>query len=119
MSLNEISVSRATSSGSVQPADRPPVSRKDLLDAIASEEVFDKLYIELSHKTIQAYQASGRKRCAIKLHAGLAGLEQYVSFAGSRSSEWNADAACDRAVQSSRTTSRGSKAVLTTPSSLR
>lgn len=77
MSLNEISTSTSFSPGSIQPADRPPVSRKDLLDAISDQDVFDKLYIDLSHKTIQAYQTSGRKRCAIKLHAGLAGLEQF------------------------------------------
>lgn len=79
MSLNEISASSSTSTGPIQPADRPPVSRKDLLSAISKQEVFDKLYIDLSHKTIQAYQTSGRKRCEIKLHAGLAGLEQSVS----------------------------------------
>ncbi|GAA5838208.1 hypothetical protein JCM5353_006041 [Sporobolomyces roseus] len=57
MSLNEISASSSTSTGPIQPADRPPVSRKDLL----------------------TYQTSGRKRCAIKLHAGLAGLEHHRS----------------------------------------
>ncbi|GAA5988713.1 hypothetical protein JCM5350_001988 [Sporobolomyces pararoseus] len=79
MSLNEISPSRPTSPTSSQPADRPPVSRKDLLDAISDRTTFDKLYVELSQKTIQAYQTSGRKRCALKLHAGLAGLENHRS----------------------------------------
>ncbi|GAA5964623.1 hypothetical protein JCM3765_007645 [Sporobolomyces pararoseus] len=79
MSLNEISPSRPTSPAASQPADRPPVSRKDLLDAISDQTIFDKLYIDLSQKTIQAYQTSGRKRCAIKLHAGLAGLENHRS----------------------------------------
>ncbi|GAA5902878.1 transport protein particle complex II subunit TRS130 [Sporobolomyces salmoneus] len=79
MSLNEISPSRPTSPTSSQPADRPPVSRKDLLDAISDQAVFDRLYIDLSQKTIQAYQLSGRKRCAIKLHAALAGLEHHRS----------------------------------------
>lgn len=78
MSLNEISPSRPTSPATSQPADRPPVSRKDLLDAISDRTTFDKLYVELSQKTIQAYQTSGRKRCALKLHAGLAGLEKCV-----------------------------------------
>lgn len=78
MSLNEITPSRPTSPSSAQPAERPPVSRQDLLQAISDQAVFDRLYIELSQRTIQAYQTSGRKRCAIKLHAGLAGLEQSV-----------------------------------------
>lgn len=78
MSLNEISPSRPSTTASPKTAERPPVSRKDLLDAIADQTVFDKLYVDLSQKTIQAYQTSGRKRCAIKLHAGLAGLEQSV-----------------------------------------
>ncbi|GAA5937732.1 transport protein particle complex II subunit TRS130 [Sporobolomyces koalae] len=82
MSLNEIAPSRPTSPASSQPAERPPVSRKDLLEAISDRSVFDKLYIDLSHKTIQAYQLSGRKRCAIKLHAGLAGLETHRARPG-------------------------------------
>ncbi|GAA5847602.1 hypothetical protein JCM3766R1_000806 [Sporobolomyces carnicolor] len=79
MSLNEISPSRPSTTASPKTAERPPVSRKDLLDAIADQAVFDKLYVDLSQKTIQAYQTSGRKRCAIKLHAGLAGLEHHRS----------------------------------------
>ncbi|GAA5881145.1 hypothetical protein JCM16303_004817 [Sporobolomyces ruberrimus] len=79
MSLNEITPSRPTSPSSAQPAERPPVSRQDLLQAISDQAVFDRLYIELSQRTIQAYQTSGRKRCAIKLHAGLAGLEHHRS----------------------------------------
>ncbi|GAA5971043.1 hypothetical protein JCM21900_002788 [Sporobolomyces salmonicolor] len=76
MSLNEII---PTSSSAMSTPNRPPVSRKDLLDAISKQEVFDKLYVDLTHRTIQAYQASGRKRCSIKLHAGLAALEHHRS----------------------------------------
>ncbi|GAA5867144.1 hypothetical protein JCM1840_001497 [Sporobolomyces johnsonii] len=76
MSLNEII---PTSSSAPSPPNRPPVSRKDLLNAISKQEVFDKLYVDLTHRTIQAYQASGRKRCSIKLHAGLAALENHRS----------------------------------------
>ncbi|CEQ40052.1 SPOSA6832_01657 [Sporobolomyces salmonicolor] len=76
MSLNEII---PTSSSAMSAPNRPPVSRKDLLDAISKQEVFDKLYVDLTHRTIQAYQASGRKRCSIKLHAGLAALEYHRS----------------------------------------
>ncbi|GAA6060213.1 hypothetical protein JCM10212_002292 [Sporobolomyces blumeae] len=79
MSLNETSPPRPTSPSTIPPSDRPPVSRRDLIEATSNRDVFDKLYVELSQKTIQAYQSSGRKRCAIKLHAGLAGLEHHRS----------------------------------------
>lgn len=55
---------------------RPPVSRKDLLAAIQDQGVFDKLYVDLTNRAIKAYQSSRRKRCALKLHASLAALEE-------------------------------------------
>ncbi|GAA5860671.1 hypothetical protein JCM3774_006246 [Rhodotorula dairenensis] len=54
---------------------RPPVTRQDLLDAIAKQEVFDALYIDLTQRAIQAYQTTTRRRCAAKLHACLAALD--------------------------------------------
>lgn len=75
MSLNETVVEVSTDAAR-DAAKRPPVSRKDLLDAIKSREVFDKLYIDLTNRCIQAYQGSGRKRCSLKLHASLAALEE-------------------------------------------
>ncbi|GAA5977541.1 hypothetical protein JCM10908_005008 [Rhodotorula pacifica] len=80
MSLNE-SPSTTGSSSSTPPATtlnsptRPPVTRRDLLDAIDQEEVFDSLYIDLTQKAIQAYQATTRRRCAAKLQACLAALD--------------------------------------------
>ncbi|GEM10221.1 transmembrane protein [Rhodotorula toruloides] len=81
MSFNEPSASivnnsSASSPTSTTPPNRQPVTRKDLVDAIDKREAFDKLYVELTQRSLQAYQASGRKRCAAKLHACLAALEQ-------------------------------------------
>lgn len=77
MSLNE---SLGAGSGAISPSagasDRPPVSRQDLLDAIADEEAFDKLYVDVTNRTIHAYQSSGRRRCSLKMHASLAALEE-------------------------------------------
>jgi len=78
MSLNE---SLGGVSGAIPPAtggaaDRPPVSRQDLLDAIADEDAFDKLYVDVTNRAIHAYQSSGRRRCSLKLHASLAALEE-------------------------------------------
>lgn len=83
MSFNEssastVSGSSASSPTSTTPPNRQPVTRKDLLDAMDKREAFDKLYVELTQRSLQAYQASGRKRCAAKLNACLAALEQYV-----------------------------------------
>ena len=78
MSLNE-TTSRSPNPSSPTATDRPPVSRSDLLSAIATREVFDKLYIDLTNRSIQAYQASRRKRCSLKLHASLAALEECVA----------------------------------------
>lgn len=75
MSINE-SVVEVSSDAARDAGNRPPVSRRDLLDAIASRDVFDKLYIDLTNRSIQAYQAAGRKRCSLKLHASLAALEE-------------------------------------------
>ncbi|GAA5886852.1 hypothetical protein JCM6882_005915 [Rhodosporidiobolus microsporus] len=76
MSLNESSPSRAPTSAA-HPAERPPVTRQDLLDCTTHQDSFDKLYIDLTHRAIQAYQSSGRKRCALRLHSFLAALEQH------------------------------------------
>ncbi|BGP01777.1 hypothetical protein NBRC10513v2_005416 [Rhodotorula toruloides] len=81
MSFNESSASTVSSSSassptSPTPPNRQPVTRKDLLDAMDKREAFDKLYVELTQRSLQAYQASGRRRCAAKLNAYLAALEQ-------------------------------------------
>lgn len=87
MSFNEsapgssaLSSTAPSASSGMQPPQRsnPPVTRRDLLDGIAKQDVFDKLYVDLAQKTMQAYQSSGRRRCAAKLHAFLAALEQCV-----------------------------------------
>lgn len=75
MSMNEVS-SDPTGDRRGETAKRPPVSRRDLLDAISKQELFDKLYIDLTNRSIQAYQTSNRKRCSLKLHASLAALEE-------------------------------------------
>ncbi|SGY18944.1 BQ5605_C014g07514 [Microbotryum silenes-dioicae] len=62
---------------------RPPVSRQDLLNAIKDGEAFDKLFIDLTNRSIQAYSQSGRKRCSLKLHASLAALEYHRDRAAS------------------------------------
>ncbi|BGP18137.1 hypothetical protein JCM10213v2_006192 [Rhodosporidiobolus nylandii] len=77
MSLNEISPSTASTASAAAPSSRPSVSRQDLLDAIAEQGAFDQLYVGLTRRAIQAYQASTRKRCALKLHASLAALEHH------------------------------------------
>jgi hypothetical protein len=74
MSLNESS-SPGNSPNGVPPT-RSLVTRRDLLDAVSNLETFDRLYIDLSRRTIQAYQSSGRRRSAVKLHSFLAALEQ-------------------------------------------
>ncbi|ORY76938.1 trafficking protein particle complex subunit 10 [Leucosporidium creatinivorum] len=76
MSLNE-TVAEVSSDPTRDAKNRPPVSRRDLIDAVASREVFDKLYIDLTNRSIQAYQGAGRKRCSLKLHASLAALEDH------------------------------------------
>lgn len=74
MSLNEIvpghshSHSLSTSSSGV--------SRPDLISAIAEQTTFDQLYIDLTNRAIQAYKYSRRNRCALKLDASLAALEE-------------------------------------------
>lgn len=75
MSLNE-TVAEVSSDPTRDAKNRPPVTRRDLLEAVASREVFDKLYIDLTNRSIQAYQGAGRKRCSLKLHASLAALEE-------------------------------------------
>ncbi|KAM0751302.1 hypothetical protein T439DRAFT_325449 [Meredithblackwellia eburnea MCA 4105] len=74
MSLNEITSDRPSNA---LPSNRDAVSRLDLLGAIGNQEQFDKLYIDLTNRAIQAYQSSARKRCSLKLHASLAALEDH------------------------------------------
>ena len=74
MSLQEVS-SVPSPNPDADGDSRPPVSRKDLLDAITSVENFDKIYVDLTNRTIRAYTTSGRKRCSLKLHGSLAALE--------------------------------------------
>ena len=75
MSLNEMAEAGSLPDSPGSAADRPPVSRKDLLEAIEDRDVFDKLYIDLTNRSIKAYQLGHRKRCSLKLHASLAALE--------------------------------------------
>ncbi|GAA6024476.1 hypothetical protein JCM10207_004507 [Rhodosporidiobolus poonsookiae] len=75
MSLNENSAGSVTTASAKQPADRAPVTRQELLAAIADRAAFDRLYSDLVHRTILSYQHSGRKRCTSKLQASLAALE--------------------------------------------
>lgn len=56
------------------------VSRVDLVQAIADQDVFDKLYIDATNRSIQAYKLARRKRCAFKLDASLAALEESVNI---------------------------------------
>ncbi len=80
MSLNEVS----PTSGSLSPvipsaaSTRDAISRPDLREAARNQEAFDKLYIDLTNRSISAYGSAGRKRCGLKLHATLAALEEYV-----------------------------------------
>ncbi|GAA6031407.1 hypothetical protein JCM8097_005646 [Rhodosporidiobolus ruineniae] len=77
MSLNETSPSSTPASSSSAPTNPSPVTREDLIAAIADQAAFDKLYVGLAHRAVSAYQQSGRKRCALKLHAFLAALEHH------------------------------------------
>lgn len=74
MSLNE-TPSSAPISPTSPTAPKSGVTRHDLFQAVADVESFDKLYVELTNRSIGAYSASGRKRCGLKLHATLAALE--------------------------------------------
>jgi len=74
MSLNEVSLPSASTGGVSN--GRSLVTRQDLLEAISKLEKFDPLYIDLTRRCIQAYQSSGRRRLAVKLHSFLAALEQ-------------------------------------------
>ncbi|BGP50119.1 hypothetical protein JCM10450v2_006030 [Rhodotorula kratochvilovae] len=69
----------SSAAGGLQSPTRPnpPVTRQDLLDAIAKQDVFDRLYADLANKTVQAYQSSGRRRCAAKVLAFLAALDHH------------------------------------------
>ncbi|KAL8287387.1 hypothetical protein RQP46_003839 [Phenoliferia psychrophenolica] len=79
MSMNEFVPDRAAGNKahSTPESSDGAVTRQDLLEAIAHRDKFDKLYIDLSNRTIQAYQASHRKRSSLKLHAALAALEDH------------------------------------------
>ncbi|KAH8923009.1 hypothetical protein BT69DRAFT_195496 [Atractiella rhizophila] len=78
VALNEhVPNSADTSSSADRASSLPPISQKDLIEAIASKEALDQLYVKLTNRAIEAYQASGRKRFALKLHASLAALERY------------------------------------------
>ncbi|GAA95066.1 hypothetical protein E5Q_01721 [Mixia osmundae IAM 14324] len=54
----------------------PPISNIEFAAAQNSEESFDQLYIRLTHKAIEGYQISGRKRSSLRLHVSLALLER-------------------------------------------
>ncbi|SCV73847.1 BQ2448_6277 [Microbotryum intermedium] len=88
MSLNE-SISSIPSTSNSPDFDnpnalnRPPITRQDLLDAIKDGDAFDKLFIDLTNRSIQAYSQSERKRCSLKLHASLAALENHRDRAAS------------------------------------
>ncbi|GAA5867425.1 hypothetical protein JCM8547_007499 [Rhodosporidiobolus lusitaniae] len=76
MSLNESSAS-SVSASSGAPTNPSPVTRRDLLRAISELQAFDDLYVDLTNRTIQAYQSSGRWRSALKLHSFLAAFEHH------------------------------------------
>ncbi|KAI5476177.1 hypothetical protein MNV49_000338 [Pseudohyphozyma bogoriensis] len=77
MSLNEHASDSPTNLTPTAPNSPAVVSRPDLLAVIHDAEAFDKLYIDLTNRSIQAYSASHRKRCSLKLHASLAALEDH------------------------------------------
>ncbi|KAK4048148.1 hypothetical protein OIO90_005912 [Microbotryomycetes sp. JL221] len=52
------------------------ITQPELAAAINQVVGFDKLYLDITNRCIQAYQASGRRRCSLKLHASLAALEK-------------------------------------------
>ncbi|KAG8906639.1 hypothetical protein FRB99_006427 [Tulasnella sp. 403] len=54
----------------------PPISTKDLVEALHSRDDFDRLYITTTNQAIQTYNSCGRRRFALKLHASLGALEQ-------------------------------------------
>lgn len=71
MSLNE---EQRDDDGATQKA---PVTNDKLLEAMKSQEHFDRLYIDITNRAIRAYQACGRHRSALKLHASLAALQDH------------------------------------------
>ncbi|KAM0790185.1 hypothetical protein ACM66B_005503 [Microbotryomycetes sp. NB124-2] len=75
MSLNERST--MPSSPASNDAAKPPIARAELTEAIKDSSRFDVLYLDVTNRCIDAYQASGRKRCSLKLHASLAALERH------------------------------------------
>ncbi|KDQ16168.1 hypothetical protein BOTBODRAFT_65084 [Botryobasidium botryosum FD-172 SS1] len=82
-----------SSGGLVSPSDTPPsgvtpahsrapsssLTCEDLIEAISSRDSFDELYIMLTHRAIESYTASGRRRFALMLHASLAALDSIRS----------------------------------------
>ena len=53
-------------------------TRQDLKEAMETEEAFDVLYKGLLEEVSKAWKASMRNRCAMKIRATLAALEQSV-----------------------------------------
>ena len=56
---------------------RPPtkITRKELLEAIESQDRFDALYVELTKRAIDMYASAGRRKFARKMHGSLAALD--------------------------------------------
>lgn len=50
------------------------ITNKILLEAIANEAAFDKLYLDITNRAIDLYIKGGRRKFALKLHGFLAAL---------------------------------------------
>ncbi|KAK8845493.1 hypothetical protein IAR55_006206 [Kwoniella newhampshirensis] len=59
------------------PSSRPDLSNKQLLGAISDTETFRRLYLDLTNKAIQAYEACGKVNSVVRLKTDLAALALY------------------------------------------
>nr|XP_031863557.1 uncharacterized protein CI109_000809 [Kwoniella shandongensis]KAA5530629.1 hypothetical protein CI109_000809 [Kwoniella shandongensis] len=60
------------------PSKRPSLSNKQLLEAISNTESFRSLYLGLTKKAVQAYEACGKVNSVIRLKADLAAVALYA-----------------------------------------
>lgn len=56
------------------------ITNKILLEAIANEAAFDKLYLDITNRAIDLYIKGGRRKFALKLHGFLAALHLLLPF---------------------------------------
>lgn len=54
---------------------RPPISRRDLVAALATPETFDVLYVETTTKAIECLTGAGKERSTLELVGSLAILD--------------------------------------------